>query len=495
MTGEKEKMLYHRWAELRFSVVGGLLSCPPERGKLQEALKSLAQKTWIHPRTEEPVRFGFSTIEEWYYRAKQSDRPIDALTTQVRTDSGQNKAMNAALTAALKRQYELHPGWSYDLHHKNLFVIAEQTPETYGKMPSYSTLRRRMKSLGWTRKKRPRNPTPGQVIAIERLESKEVRSYEVSHVGALGHLDFHVGSRSVVDANGQWHRPECFATLDDHSRMCFHIQWYLVENTENLVHGMEQAIFKRGLYRALMSDRGGAMMSEEFQNGLRDLSIIHEPTLSYSPYQNAKQENFWSSLEGQLMSMLENAKHLTLEQLNVYTLAWVEQGYNHHFHEEIKCKPVERFRLGNSVLRPAPNPDALRLAFSARVNRKQRKSDGTVSLDGVRFEIPNHLRTLENVTIRYRTWDLSYATIVDSRTNAMLATIRPLDKKRNANGLRRALSAPLYASYPDDIKDSERVAPLLKKMLADYAATGLPPAYIPKDEITLSKSEADNGGE
>jgi len=26
------------------------------------------------------------------------------------------------------------------------------------------------------------------------------------------------------------------------------------------------------------------------------------------------------------------------------------------------------------------------------------------------------------------------------------------------------------------------VAPLLKKLLADYAASGLPPAYIPKQE-------------
>jgi hypothetical protein len=31
-------------------------------------------------------------------------------------------------TAALKRQYELHPGWSYDLHHENLEVIAKSDP-------------------------------------------------------------------------------------------------------------------------------------------------------------------------------------------------------------------------------------------------------------------------------------------------------------------------------------------------------------------------------
>ena len=43
------------------------------------------------------------------------------------------------------------------------------------------------------------------------------------------------------------------------------------------------------------------------------------------------------------------------------------------------------------------------------------------------------------------------------------------------------------AAYPKKIDDAERVAPLLEKMLADYAATGLPPAYVPKDELTLAK--------
>ncbi len=57
---------------------------------------------------------------------------------------------------------------------------------------------------------------------------------------------------------------------------------------------------KRGLPRSLMSDNGSAMTSEEFTEGLQRLSIIHEKTLPYSPYQNAKQEVFWGQVEGRL---------------------------------------------------------------------------------------------------------------------------------------------------------------------------------------------------
>ena len=165
--------------------------------------------------------------------------------------------------------------------------LAESNPGKYGPAPSYSTVRRRMRALGLTKKSRPRRPKPGQIVAVDRLEKREVRSFEMTHVGALAHLDFHNGSLKVVDAAGGWHEPEVYASLDDYSRLCLHCQWYLEEETETLVHGFEQAIMKRGLMRALMSDRGAAMMSGAFQNGLRDLSIEHTPTLPYSAYQNA----------------------------------------------------------------------------------------------------------------------------------------------------------------------------------------------------------------
>jgi putative transposase len=56
---------------------------------------------------------------------------------------------------------------------------------------------------------------------------------------------------------------------------------------------------KRGLPRALMTDNGAAMLAEEETvSGLATLGIVHQTTLPYSPYQNAKQESFWGRVEG-----------------------------------------------------------------------------------------------------------------------------------------------------------------------------------------------------
>src|SRR6202140_5629667 len=65
---------HERWARFRFSVIGPLLAAPPERGELQEQLKSLAAKKWHHPISGQPVQFGLSTIERWFYTARNAKK-------------------------------------------------------------------------------------------------------------------------------------------------------------------------------------------------------------------------------------------------------------------------------------------------------------------------------------------------------------------------------------------------------------------------------------
>ena len=48
---------------------------------------------------------------------------------------------------------------------------------------------------------------------------------------------------------GAWATPLLLALIDDHSRLICHLQWYLDETAETLVHGLTQALQKRGLPR------------------------------------------------------------------------------------------------------------------------------------------------------------------------------------------------------------------------------------------------------
>jgi putative transposase len=464
-----------RWARLRFSIIGPLLASPPESGELAAQLDGVASRTYVHPTTGDRVRFGRSTIEHWLYAARNAPNdPVRALERKVHARAGTHPSIGPKLAEAIRAQYRAHPRWSYQLHHDNLRAQA-RVDLALGPVPSRITLSRYMKGQGLVRGRSKKN-----VSQMARgLVPRETRSYEVSHVGGLWHLDFHVGSRRVLNREGKWIDVRLLGVLDDHSRLGCHLQWYPGpgEYAEALVHGLSQAFQKRGLSRALLTDNGSAMIAVETTEGLSRLGVVHHTTLAESPEQNGKQENFWAQVEGRLMAMLEGEKELTLELLNRATLAWLELEYNRKLHSEIGTTPLERFLESPSLLRPSPSSDELRRAFRRQELRTQRRSDGTLTVDGVRYELPSRYRTLLRPTVRWASWDLSSVDLVDPRrSEVVLATLLPVDKLKNADGRRRALD-PEPDVGPEPAPTG--IAPLLRELMSDYAATGLPPAYVP----------------
>lgn len=478
------------WARFRFSVIGSLLSAPAPRGELKAAIQSLAETIWTHPVNGRDVQYAATTIERWYYKARnEKEDPVRVLQRAVRKDSGK-VSVDPKLAEHLRAQYRDHPHWSYQLQYDNLASTVKTDP-SLEPLCSYSTIKRFMQTRGMVRKRRQPKGRPGEERAARRRENREIRSYESEYVGSLWHLDFHHGSLKVLTPRGQWQRPIALGIVDDHSRLCCHLQWYLSETAEDLVHGFSQAIQKRGLPRALLTDNGAAMVSDEFTEGLLSLGIVHEKTLPYSPYQNGKQERLWATMEGRLMEMLEGVQP-ALDFLNEATQAWMEIEYNRAVHRELSMSPVERFSKAPDVLRESPSSQALREAFRLQTTRVQRQSDGTISLEGVRFEIPARLRHFRRVVVRYARWDLGRIDLVDPQNGTILAPLYPLDRAANADGRRRAIEpdrgpdndepddGTLVDTTPDDGGPDKPLPPLLKRILDEYSASGMPPAYLPK---------------
>jgi hypothetical protein len=176
--------------------------------------------------------------------------------------------------------------------------------------------------------------------------------------------------------------------------------------------------------------------------------------------------------------MLEGVPDLTLKLLNEATLAWIEMEYNRAVHSELKRTPLDCALHQKSVSRPCPSAPELQVAFTAEVSRKQRRSDGTFTLEGRRFEVPSRFAHLERLTLRLASWDLSHVYLTDPNTGKVLARVYPLDKAQNAQAQRRVKS-PL----PQQPPPPAGMAPLLQKLIGQYATTGLPAAYLPKDDV------------
>ncbi|MEK6838196.1 MAG: IS481 family transposase, partial [Candidatus Thermoplasmatota archaeon] len=110
-----------KWAHLRFSVVGMLLAGSPPRGELGPEIEKLAARQWVHPVTGKRTRFAASTIERWYYQARNARKdPVGALRRKVRKDQGRHRRVSDRLVSVLLAQYEAQKSWSRRLHYDNL---------------------------------------------------------------------------------------------------------------------------------------------------------------------------------------------------------------------------------------------------------------------------------------------------------------------------------------------------------------------------------------
>lgn len=491
MSDRREVSRQQRWAVFRLGVISRLLSAPPPRGELRAALDALAEETWDHPITGAPRRFSRSTIERWLRRARAAPGdPLGALRQPVRSDEGGHPSVREAHRRYLRASHAKHPRWSYQLHYDNLVSAAEED-DTLVPLPSYSSARRYMRSAGLLRlrRKAPAESTAARA-ADHRRQRRETRSFEVERVGELWHTDYHCCSRKVLLADGSWARPWIVAFLDDHSRLVCHAQWYLKVSAAHTVHALGQAIGKRGLPWRLMHDNGKEFVAAEVQQGLQRLGISPEPTMAYSPEQNGKQERWWGQLEGRLLAMLDAAPELSLADLNLATQAWIEQEYHRTPHRELGETPLDRHHHGASVLRDAPDGKRLRIVFGQQEARRLRRSDGTISLGGARYELPVRFRHLAQVTVRWARWDLGFVHLVDPRTDAVLCRIFPLDKAANADGRRRSLEPREPADPP--AADDGAIPPRLAELIAHYQRDGLPPAYLPKDELSAGVANDDD---
>ena len=60
-------------------------------------------------------------------------------------------------------------------------------------------------------------------------------------------LDFHHAARKVLTRSGTWVEPMLRDVINDRSCLLRHLQWYLEDTAERLVHGITQAFMKLGL--------------------------------------------------------------------------------------------------------------------------------------------------------------------------------------------------------------------------------------------------------
>ena len=187
------------------------------------------------------------------------------------------------------------------------------------------------------------------------------------------------------------------------------------------------------------------------------------------------------------MAMLENVPDLTLESLNEATQAWAECEYNRKIHSETGQTPLGPLAGGPGcdATQPGQRGAAAGLHPDRAAHPTPERRDGGDRDAPLRGAQP--LPASERLLVRYASWDLTQVHLVDEQTGA--GALPALSSGQDEQRQRRAPAARAARHAADGGRSRcrqgrhrHRTAACLE-LMAQQAATGLPPPYLPKDDL------------
>ena len=259
------------------------------------------------------------------------------------------------------------------------------------------------------------------LLTPESATTNKVRkAFSKAHSNDLWQCDTMVGP--YVRVNGKPAKAYLICFIDDASRVIPHGQFYLNDNTPNLIDCFQHGIFKRGVPRAIYVDNGSNYASKEMSLACCRIGtvLIHTPVRDGAA--KGKIERFFKTVRDRFL--VRNLKDITLEELNDEFRTWVEENYHTRRHSTLDRKPIDRFGLDLERIQWLQQSIYNKEIFYAEKTRKMR-ADNTFQYNSVRYEAPRQL-PMATITIRYDRYNTNQPPIV-YYNDQRLGEATPLD--------------------------------------------------------------------
>lgn len=223
-------------------------------------------------------------------------------------------------------------------------------------------------------------------------------AFAKAHANDLWQCDTLHGPSLRFDHHGKPVQVFLIAFLDDASRVITHGEFFGADNTEHLIECFQQALYKRGVPKAVYADNGSNYSSKEFALICSRLGTVLIHTHVRDGASKGKIERFFRTVRDQFLNRC--LEHITsLEKLNNEFTRWVEDTYHQREHSTLGMKPIDRFGLDYNRLRHLQQCEFNQELFYHQTTRKVR-IDNTFSFQNIRHEAPRDLRN-QTITLRY----------------------------------------------------------------------------------------------
>ncbi len=371
---------------LRYHLIAEAAEAP--KGERTALLREAAgaEHTWSDGRT---VRVSLRTLQRWVRRFKSGG--LAALARTLRKDKGRVRALPEAAIArvvALRKE-----GTSRST--PTLIDIVERAGEVAKGSLKRSTLDRHLDRRGASRR------------MLHVLGGKRHVRLQFDHPLDFVLGDFHAGPY-VRTATSEVCRSELGAFIDHCSRYVPESRYGLTEDLMHVRRGLRALVVGHGPPLRLYVDRGPGYKAERFHFGCAQLGIDLVHSKPYTSEGRGAIERFNRTVkEAFEVEVRLRAELPTLDELNAFWRAWLDERYHRVPHSETGEPPALRWQrlLAATEVRHA-DPVLLDEVLRLRATRKVHVKTSTVEVCGVRFVVDTSLRK-RRVQVLYDPSDLS----------------------------------------------------------------------------------------
>lgn len=383
---EQDNKRREQVALFRYGVIGDLVHRATGSKGLYELLRQKAEQSYVIPDSNR-TKLAVETIRDWLKDYRKGG--YDALLPKPRRDFGTARAIPQDVSDLLVSIKEEHPRWTVRQ------VIAEA--RKHGAIAveirlASSTVHRLFARHGLMRLPADGNGSPKDRLHFAFQYAGELWMSDVMHGPAVWVQD---GERR------RKRKTYLIAFLDDATRVVPYAAFALAESTAAYLPVLEQAILRRGIPKRLYVDNGSAFRSQHLALVCAKLGITLIHTKPYDAPAKGKQERWFRTVRMQLLPVLTEQDHQSLEALNRRLWTYIEGEYHRTPHRGLDGEtPLDRWaRSAADVRYAAPQTDLTDLfLFEAR---REVHKDRTVSLEGRLYEVEAEL-VGARVTLRYQ---------------------------------------------------------------------------------------------
>ena len=310
---------------------------------------------------------------------------------------------------------------------------------------------------------------------------KDRRAFEEPEFGCMWQADTCYYFKLYVKELEKWVYIQ--GIMDDHSRYIVSARCYLEDTASNFRKTLFYAIEHHHIPHMIIVDNGGPYVDKDLIDLCKRLGIALVHTRANDGAGKGALERWWRSIQGATMLDLIIDRPNSVEEVQKIVDDWVND-YHNKKNTGIKGKPLERY-LDSIARHPVRKPESIQWLKGQFLASRERSVRCTcVSVDAIKFRVPDELARKKKLTVRYDPDDVRgtiYAVVDDKRYPLKEDDLEANSREKRNTGGRKA-----------QLREKAEAKEAAKRAAAESTMESIPEITLPDDGKSIEVRRAED---